>query len=123
MALHPPMKEDASGKLVPMTAIPLPPQQAAFARDLDKVLNRFRDLLIEKNHKYGDAVLSPKRVFSRADTIEQIRVRMDDKISRIMQGSVNDQEDSYCDLLGYLIMHEIAKLRIHTEKHGWNPAG
>lgn len=84
---------------------------AQFESELDEVLGSISNLLKEKNRKYGDAVLNPKRVFSRADIMEQINVRIDDKISRIMNRQDDDTEDAEWDLLGYLIIKQIAKLR------------
>ena len=48
-----------------------------------QMLDRIESLLIEKNRKYGDSALTPTRVFSQASTIEQLKVRIDDKLSRI----------------------------------------
>jgi hypothetical protein len=44
-------------------------------------------MLLEKNAKYGNSALEPIRCFSRADPVEQIRVRLDDKLSRLMRGT------------------------------------
>lgn len=64
-------------------------------------------MLLEKNAAYGNSALDPVRVFSRASTEEQIRVRIDDKLSRLSRGS-NAGEDPENDLSGYLIL-----LRVH----------
>lgn len=66
-----------------------------------------RDILIEKNRKYGNSALQPCRVFSKSDTIEQINVRIDDKLSRIMSSQPDDTEDSELDLIGYLILKRV----------------
>ncbi len=76
-----------------------------------------RDLLIEKNKKYGNSVIEPRRIFSQADPIEQIKVRLDDKLSRIQNQGISqlqDDEDAEKDILGYLILLRIAK-RIYTK--------
>lgn len=86
-------------------------RQEQFISDLDIVLSGIRSLLIDKNRKYGDSVLSPVRIFSKADITEQIRVRLDDKLSRLLSCQGDDQEDAEQDLLGYLIINEISKLR------------
>lgn len=65
-------------------------------------------MLLEKNRAYGDSALSPMRVFSKADPIEQIRVRLDDKISRLARGAAAG-EDVELDMLGYLILLRVAK--------------
>lgn len=71
--------------------------------------DRVKMMLMEKNRKYGNSALDPKRVFSKADPIEQLKVRIDDKLSRIQSGQVDEDEDVYMDLTGYLILLMIAK--------------
>ncbi len=85
-------------------------QQASFATDIDLVLAKVREMLIQKNTAYGDSALDPVRVFSKSSPQEQIRVRIDDKLSRLARGS-DAGEDVLTDLLGYLVLLEIAKLR------------
>ena len=63
-----------------------------------------RDLLLDKNQKYGDSALQPKRVFYKGDAVNSILIRLDDKIGRIMASHVpliNDVADiiGYCTLL------------------------
>lgn len=84
--------------------------QAAFAEDLQSVLADLGNMLLEKNRKYGDSALDPMRVFSRADPVEQIRVRLDDKLSRLARG-VGEDEDVERDVMGYLVLLRIAKVR------------
>jgi hypothetical protein len=48
-----------------------------------KVCDDIKDLLLQKNAKYGDSALNPVRVMSQASPVEQILVRIDDKLSRI----------------------------------------
>lgn len=86
--------------------------QKKFKDDLQLVVSEIVDLLIQKNAKYGDAVLSPLRVFSKANIDEQIRVRLDDKLSRIANRKDNEDEDVTLDLIGYLIMLRISELRL-----------
>lgn len=66
------------------------------------------EFLQEKNKAYGNSALEPVRIFSRADTVEQLRVRIDDKLSRLMRGKEYAGDDSIKDLLGYLILLRIA---------------
>lgn len=68
-----------------------------------------RDLLIAKNRKYGNSALEPKRVFSRSDPIEQLKVRIDDKLSRIQSAQSDDDEDVVLDLMGYLVLLRVAR--------------
>lgn len=65
-------------------------------------------MLIAKNKAYGDSAINPVRIFSQADPVEQIKVRLDDKLSRLSRGSAAG-EDVELDLLGYLILLRVAR--------------
>ena len=72
---------------------------------IESVCNGIKRMLIEKNRAYGDSALNPVRIFSRSDGAEQLRVRIDDKLSRIQKGDPDAfGEDVYRDLVGYLIL-------------------
>ena len=60
-------------------------------------------LLLEKNRLYGDSWHDPVRIFSEAPPDEQLKVRIDDKISRILN-NVDAPEDTILDLIGYLTL-------------------
>lgn len=79
--------------------------------EITTVCNEIRDLLLKKNRKYGDSALNPKRIFSKADAVEQIKVRLDDKISRLMNQQSDDDEDVVMDLMGYLVLLRVALKR------------
>ena len=72
------------------------------------LLSELQDLLEEKNKAYGDSALNPIRLFSRADAQEALRVRIDDKLSRIKNQDIHDNEDSISDLIGYLVLLKVA---------------
>jgi len=82
-----------------------------FEGELDEVLEEIREMLLEKNQKYGDSALNPVRIFSKASTKEQLFVRMDDKLSRIARGDDEEDEDVPKDLAGYLVMYMIHRNR------------
>ena len=65
-------------------------------------------MLLEKNKAYGDAALNPMRVFSKAEITEQLKVRIDDKLSRLARGD-DAGEDVEADLIGYLVLLRIAR--------------
>ena len=71
-----------------------------------ELMDEIKTMLLAKNVQYGDSALQPVRVFSTADTNEQIKVRIDDKINRIVQGndSIESDEDVIQDLIGYLVL-------------------
>lgn len=77
------------------------------------VCDDIKDLLLEKNRKYGDSALNPNRIFSKADAVEQILVRIDDKLNRIQKGAglLANDEDVVSDLIGYLVLLKIALKR------------
>lgn len=71
-----------------------------------------KELLLKKNEAYGNSALDPVRIFSKASPVEQIRVRIDDKLSRLARGHALDNEslgDTIQDLIGYLILYRVAK--------------
>jgi hypothetical protein len=65
-------------------------------------------LLIDKNISYGDSALNPSRIFSRADATEQLKVRIDDKLNRVMNNQGFAGDNDIDDLIGYLILLKIA---------------
>ena len=78
---------------------------------IESTCDSIKQLLLDKNAKYGNSALNPVRVFSKADNVEQLLVRIDDKLSRIARGAGMEatDEDTLNDLIGYLILLKIAK--------------
>lgn len=85
--------------------------QIDFRNDLCLVIDSIEQMLIDKNRKYGDAALNPQQTFASCDAIELINVRIDDKLNRIKNRQNDEDEDPELDLLGYLLLKQIAKLR------------
>ena len=84
---------------------PLSPTQ----RLICDVCAEIQELLLDKNRKYGDSAIHPVRIFSKADPLDQIDTRIDDKLSRILSGQEDDDEDVELDLIGYLVLKRVAK--------------
>ena len=82
---------------------------SSFEQSVRYHTNKIADLLIAKNKAYGDSALNPVRIFSKASRIEQLNVRIDDKISRIQRGTDFGDEDTVRDLIGYLVLRLIAE--------------
>jgi hypothetical protein len=78
---------------------------------ITEVMRGIEEMLIAKNRAYGDSALEPVRVFSKTDTIEQLYVRIDDKLSRVQRGHEYPGDDTIFDLVGYLVLLLIAKER------------
>lgn len=78
--------------------------------EIAAVCDDIKELLLEKNAKYGNSALNPVRIFSSDSTIGQLLVRIDDKLSRIKRGSglVASDEDVINDLIGYLVLLKVA---------------
>ena len=92
-----------------------PEEEAARPRttheQIESTCNDIRDMLLAKNRKYGDSALDPVRIFSKATPVEQILVRLDDKLSRIQSAQADEDEDVIDDLIGYLVLLKIARAR------------
>lgn len=86
--------------------------------DIRAVCEEIASMLIEKNRSYGDSALTPVRIFSKeASPVEQLNVRMDDKLSRLLKGDAKAfGEDVEKDLIGYLILKRVALRRQQIEK-------
>lgn len=85
------------------------------------VCDEIKQLLLEKNAKYGNSALEPSRIFSRATAIEQLLVRIDDKLSRIRTSGQTGDEDTELDLIGYLVLLRVAR-RMHAPRPGHHQA-
>jgi len=81
-------------------------KQSTTQEKIEKECNTIRDFLLAKNEAYGDSAIAPIRIFSKSDAQEQIKVRIDDKLNRLMQGknTLETDEDVVKDLIGYLIL-------------------
>lgn len=74
-----------------------------------RVVSEIKEMLIAKNRAYGDSALEPVRVFSKAENVEQLYVRIDDKLSRVQRGHEYPGDDTISDLIGYLVLLLVAK--------------
>jgi hypothetical protein len=82
-----------------------------FSHQVSTYLLEIRELLISKNIKYGNSALEPLGVFSQLSAKEGLLVRIDDKLKRIKNGSLEkDDEDVINDLIGYLVLLKIQTL-------------
>lgn len=79
-----------------------------FIEKLGYELQQIQEMLLQKNAAYGNAALDPVRIFSKAPSTEGLRVRIDDKLSRLARGE-EAGEDTIRDLIGYLVLLRIAE--------------
>ncbi len=75
--------------------------------EIENTCNEIKQLLLEKNRKYGDSALNPVRIFAKSDATEQLKVRIDDKLNRLKNLQEDETEDTITDLIGYLILLKI----------------
>ena len=98
---------------------------AVFHEQVYRILSEITEMLIAKNEKYGNSALEPLGVFSQLSAKDGLLIRIDDKLKRIKNGSLDkDDEDVINDLIGYLVL-----LKIHAnqessfdeldESHNW----
>ena len=83
---------------------------------ISAVCDDIKEILIHKNRKYGNSALQPNRIFSKCSATEQLLVRIDDKLNRIMKGAglLATDEDVVNDLIGYLVL---LKISMESDKH------
>ena len=70
---------------------------------IDVECQNLAEMLKAKNRQYGNSFADPVRIFSRVSPEEGLRIRIDDKLSRIARGDAAG-EDTILDLAGYLIL-------------------
>jgi hypothetical protein len=80
-------------------------------KEISQICDEIKSFLIAKNISYGDSALEPVRIFSKLDTVAQIAIRIDDKLSRVSRGHEFPGDDTIDDLIGYLILLKIAGKR------------
>jgi len=66
------------------------------------------EMLIAKNRSYGDSALKPLGIFATGDPVLNLAARIDDKLARIRNDRGAFGEDPIWDLLGYLVLFQIA---------------
>lgn len=72
------------------------------------ICHELKKFLLVKNERYGDSALNPIKVFSKGDASDKIDIRMDDKLSRIIESDEQRMND-FVDLTGYLVLKCIDK--------------
>lgn len=72
------------------------------------ICNDMAWFLIDKNRAYGNSALDPVRIFSSSDNVEQLKVRIDDKLSRFARGGDYPGDNDIDDLIGYLVLLKVA---------------
>jgi hypothetical protein len=87
----------------------LSPSTNSTADQIRLICANITTMLLEKNRKYGDSALDPVKIFHKGDAGDALRVRIDDKLSRINNQQEDEDEDVIDDLIGYLILYKVYK--------------
>jgi hypothetical protein len=86
---------------------PQPRQQATTTSCSEQAIRRvcaeLADFLVEKNKSYGDSFRSPGQIW-QSDPVTRVRVRIEDKLSRIAHGQAYQGDDTELDLAGYFVL-------------------
>ena len=77
-------------------------------RDLNTLFKNFSYFINEKNRRYGDAALKPIKIFSKVEPDNQVCIRIDDKLSRIMV-SEEFKKNDVADTFGYIALLMVSK--------------
>lgn len=101
----------------PLTAKPPEPVDGEdMAEMITDECHAIREMLLEKNRRYGNSSADPVRIFADGSPLEQIAVRCDDKLKRIrtmggletvLLSGAEDAEDTVKDLIGYLVLARV----------------
>lgn len=86
------------------------------ANAIKVVCREVETLLVTKNRKYGNSALTPENCFSKVDAYEALNVRIDDKIRRIKNSNIDEDEDLELDLIGYLILRRVYRVVNSSEE-------
>lgn len=86
--------------------------------EIRAVCDDIKEFLVAKNVQYGNSAIDPVRIFSKANPEEQLRVRIDDKISRLVRGNdaIEADDDIVDDLIGYFVLWKVVSRR--SKQHG-----
>lgn len=91
-----------------ITDLQLMSTEAPSGNSIIRTCLEITEMLIKKNVSYGDSALSPIRIFSQSDSVEQIKIRIDDKINRVKNNQGFAGDNDIDDLIGYLILLKIS---------------
>lgn len=82
--------------------------QAPAGHEILSACHEIAQMLVEKNISYGNSAMDPVRIFASSDNVEQLKVRIDDKINRVKNNKGFAGDNDIDDLIGYLILLKIA---------------
>lgn len=81
-----------------------PSEAPDYRAEIVSTIRELEEFLIRKNDAYGNSAFEPIRIFSKSGPLEQLYVRLDDKLSRIRERKTYEGDDDELDAIGYLIL-------------------
>lgn len=69
-----------------------------------EIVDAIKNLLLEKNKRYGNSALNPQNIFYKGDSTQSIEIRLDDKLSRIKNNNGNLRVNDVSDIIGYCVL-------------------
>ena len=81
-------------------------EEVSFKIKCARIAANVLNLVGEMNTQYGDSAFDPIRMFSKLGPDAGLRVRIDDKLSRLLRGNADMESDTDVidDLIGYFIL-------------------
>lgn len=85
---------------------------------IKEYLQNVKELLIIKNAAYGDSALNPLKICSTSDATDMIKIRIDDKLSRLRnRRNITDSEDTIKDIVGYIFLFHILRSSVYGDEN------
>lgn len=85
------------------------PTEEEVRHAIEHECDAIKQLLVSKNASYGNSALNPVHIFSKADPVTALLVRIDDKVSRLVRGHEYLGDDTVKDLIGYFVLLRVAR--------------
>ena len=83
-----------------------------------KHFKEYAEFIIKKNHAYGNSVFENLNVFGTGTSLSIIKIRMDDKLKKMIKGSNlsegGEKEDAGKDFCGYWHLMKIVEDYLNT---------
>lgn len=83
-------------------------QKPETREQIAQIFDSLREVVLEKNRRYGDSALVPIGVFNKAGPELSILARLDDKLGRVVN-SPEPAKNDVADIIGYLVLYATVK--------------
>lgn len=80
-----------------------------YNKQIIEFFDNTRDIILEKNKRYGNSALEPINIFCKLSSNQGILQRIDDKLMRIKNNTEEPRRNDVFDIIGYLSLYLISK--------------